>query len=111
MRYDLLLYTPPTLPPPRYKYGEVCWNHFVCLSGCSSVRVSDRVRSISSEPLNHFFKTKLGMVVYFHRATCHVEKMVHYLQCQGHSKSLNKQNITISIISSKLLFHLQPNLV
>ena len=35
----------------------VCWNHFVRLSICSSVRVSDRVRSVSSERLNHFLPT------------------------------------------------------
>ena len=28
-----------------------------------------------------------------------------------HSEGLNEQSITISIVSSKLLFHLQPNLV
>ena len=35
------------------------------------------------------------MVVYYHKAMCHVEKLVHYLQCQGHSKGLYNQNITI----------------
>ena len=50
------------------------------------------------------------MVVYYHEAMCHAEKLVHY-QCQVHSEGLNKQNIIISTISSKLLLHLQPNLV
>ena len=57
------------------------------------------------------FATKLGMMVYYHEAMCHVEKIVHYLQCQGHSKGLYNQNMTIFTISSKLLVHLQPNLI
>ena len=48
------------------------------------------------------------MVVYCYEAMCRAEKLV---QCQGHSEDLSKQNKTISIISSKLLFHLQPDLV
>ena len=60
--------------------------------------VSDRVRSVSPEPLNQpppllFFFIKLGMVVYYHEAICHVEKLVHYLQ--SHSEGLYYQNITI----------------
>ena len=51
------------------------------------------------------------MVVYDHEAMCPVKKMVHYLQCQGHSKGLYDQYVTIFTISSKLLVHLQPNLV
>ena len=82
----------------------------LCLSVCSSVHASYHVRSVSPELLNHFL-LNFCMMEYYHEAMCRVEKLVHYLQCQGHSKSLNKQNITISIISSKLLFHLQPNLV
>ena len=81
------------------------WNHFVRMSFCLCVC------SISSELLNHFFFTKLGMIVYYYEAMCHAEKLVHYLQYQGHSKGLNKQNMTTSTMSSKLLFHLLPNLV
>ena len=55
--------------------------------------------------------TKLGMVVYYHEAMCHTEKLVHYLQCQGHSKGLYNQNMTIFTMSSRLLVCLQPNLV
>ena len=51
------------------------------------------------------------MVVYYHEAMCHVGKLVHYLQCQGHSEDLYDQNVTIFAISSKLLVRLQPNLV
>ena len=31
------------------------------------------------------------------------KNMVHYLQCQGHSEGLYNQNMTISVVSSKLL--------
>ena len=115
----------PTTPPPfictGMGGGYIHSNHFVRLSARSSVRVSDRVCSISPEPINQvcfgcvcvlvFFLIRLGTVVYYHEAMCHAEKMVHYLECQGHSEGLNKQNITISTISSRLLFHLQPYLV
>ena len=57
-----------------------------CLFGCYFARVSDRVRSVSPEPLNLFFYTKLGMVMYYHEVMCLAEKLVHYLQCQGHSE-------------------------
>ena len=50
------------------------------------------------------------MVMYYHEAMCLAEKLVHYLQCQGHSEGLYNQNTTISTISSKLLVRLQPNL-
>ena len=83
----------------------------ITLSVCSSVCVSNCVLSVSPELLNLFFLTKLGVLVYYHEVMCLVEKNVHYLQCQGHSMGLDKQNMTISIMSSKLQFHLQPNLV
>ena len=38
------------------------------------------------------------------------KKLVHYLQCQGHSEGLYNQNMTIFTISSKLLVNFQPNL-
>ena len=31
------------------------------------------------------------------------EKLVHCIQCQGHSEGLYDQNMTISVVSSKLL--------
>ena len=58
-----------------------------------------------------FLYTKLDMVVCYHEAMCHAEKLVHYLQCQGHSEGLYNQNMTIFTISSKVLVRLQPNLV
>ena len=77
------------------------------MSVCTSVHVSDRVCSVSPELLKIY--TKLGMVVYYHEAMCHAEKLVHYLQCQGHSEGLYNQNMTIFTISSNLLVGLQPN--
>ena len=34
------------------------------------------------------------MVVYYHEMMCRAEELVHYLQCQGHSKGLYNQNMT-----------------
>ena len=51
------------------------------------------------------------MVVYYHEAMYHAEKLVHYLQCQGHSEGLYNQNMTIFYYISKLLDPLQPHLV
>ena len=55
------------------------------------------------------FVTKLGMVLQHHKPECQTEKLVHCVQCQGHSKGLYNQNMTISVVSSKLL--VQPNWV
>ena len=55
--------------------------------------------------------TKLGIVLYYHESVCNAEKLVHYLQCQGHSKGLYDQNMTMFTVSSKLLVHLQTSLV
>ena len=51
------------------------------------------------------------MVVQHHQPKCHAEKLVHCDQCQGHSEGLYNQNMTISVVSSKLQVGLQPNLV
>ena len=51
------------------------------------------------------------MVLYYHKAMCHAENLAHRLQCQGHSKGLYDQNMTIFTISYELLVRLQPNLV
>ena len=51
------------------------------------------------------------MVVYYHKAMCHEQKLVHYLQRQGHSKGLYNQNITLSTLSSKFQVRLKLNLV
>ena len=57
------------------------------------------------------FVAKPGMDMDQHEPECHAEKLVHCVQCQGHSMGLYDQNMTISVVSSKLLVHLQPNLV
>ena len=44
------------------------------------------------------FFISLGMVVYYHEALCHVEKIVHCFHSQGHTQGL--QNMTVSTISS-----------
>ena len=49
--------------------------------------------------------------VYYHQAMCLAEKLVHHLQCQGHSKGLYNQSMTILVVSSKLLVSLRTNLV
>ena len=65
----------------------------VHLSICCPVGVSDFVWMISPEPLNHF--NQHGLVVYYHEKECHAEKkLVHYFQCEGHSKGLYYQNVT-----------------
>ena len=80
--------------------GAIYWNHGVCLFMCP-----DFVWTISNEPL------KLGIVVYYHELECHAKKLVCYLQGQDHSEGIYNHSITISTVSSKLLIHLQPNLV
>ena len=51
----------------------------------------------------------MGMQHY--KPECPAEKLVHYVQCQGHSEHLYNQTMVISAVSSKLLVCLQPNLV
>ena len=38
------------------------------------------------------------MLVYYHGMECHVEKLVHCLQCQGHTNGLQSQNMTFYYI-------------
>ena len=61
--------------------------------------------------LVNVFVTKHGIVMQHHKPKCHAEKLVHCVQCQGHSEGLYNQNMSISVVSSKLLVSLQPNLV
>ena len=65
-------------------------------------------RMISSEPQ---FVAKPGMVMQHHKPKCYAEKLVPCVQCQGCSEGLYNQNMTISVVSSKLLVGLEPNLV
>ena len=59
------------------------------------------------------FFTKLGMALYHHEVMCLVQKLFHYLQCQGHSKGLCNKNMPFFFftLSSKRLVRLQPNLI
>ena len=46
--------------------------------------------------------------MYYHGVECHAQKLVHYLQCQGHDGgggggAYIVKNMTISTLSSKLL--------
>ena len=46
------------------------------------------------------FVTKLGVVMQHHESECEAEKKIlHCLQCQGHSKGIYDPNLTISIMS------------
>ena len=51
------------------------------------------------------------MVMQHDKPERHAEKLIHYIQFQGHSQGLCNQNMTISVASSKLLVSLQRNLV
>ena len=61
--------------------------------------------------ITEHFVFKPGMVMQHHKPEYHAEKLVHCVQCQGHSEGLYNQNMIISAVSSKLLVGLQPNLV
>ena len=78
----------------------VYWNHFVCPSICLSVLFCscfcfclDDI-FCTSQPF--FNQTWYGGVLY--EAKCHAEKMMGYLQCQGHSEGLCNQNVTFKYI-------------
>ena len=45
--------------------------------------------------------TNLVDIVMQHHKS-HADKVVHCIQCQGHSKGLSNQNTTTSVVSSKL---------
>ena len=84
-------------------------HHWVCPSVVLSVCLIVSAQHLLNR--STIFFTKFGMVVYYHEAMCHAEKLVHYFQCQGHNEGLYYQNWTTFTISSKLLACLQPNLV
>ena len=102
-------YYTPTPPPPHYPInteGYIGITPSICLSFCVCVRFCLDDISWSAQP----FLTNLGMVVYYEAESC-AEKLVLYLQSQGHSKGLYIQNVTLSTISSKQLVCFQQNLV
>ena len=61
--------------------------------------------------ISEHFVTKPGTVMQHHKPEYHAEKLFHCVQCQRNSKGLYNQNMTISVVSSKLLVGWQPHLV
>ena len=50
--------------------------------------------------------------MYNHEAECHADKLVQYLQCQGHIGGLYNQNMTIStVFKSAALFATKLGLI
>ena len=86
--------------------GGVHWDHCVRLSIFLSVRLSVHMSIF----VLTIFPVILGMVVFVMKQSV-MQKLVHYLQGHDHSKGFYNQNVTIATISSKLLIHLQPNMV
>ena len=87
---------PPCSPPPPSIWG-VYWNHLVRLSLRLSVVLAQCPIRSAHYLLNRAtfflsFFTKFGIVVYHLEAMSHVENLVHYLHCQGHSKGVYNQN-------------------
>ena len=80
-----------------------------CLSRLYFRCVSDRVRSVSPEPFNHYF----GMAMYYHEIICHgkIGSLSSMSRSQRGLMTLCTHNMTISVVSSKLLVRLQPNLI
>ena len=87
------------------------WDY--CIEGQSQRRFKMSVNVCPDDIfwITEHFVTNFGMVMQHYEPDCHAEKLVHRLQCQGHSKGLFNQNMTISTVSSKMAVRLQPNLV
>ena len=88
------------------------WNYFVSRS--RSQRRFKMLVNVCPDSIfwtTEHFVAKRGMVVQHHKPECHAEKLVHFLKCQGHSEGLYNKDMTISVVSSKLLVGLPPNLV
>ena len=67
--------------------------------------------SISWTAQPFFFLTKLDMMVSYHEEMCPAEKLVHCLQCQGHSEDSKCQSVFVWMISSEPQYILLPNLI
>ena len=61
------------------------------------------VPTISSEPQNILLPNLVCKLMQHHKPECRVEKLVHFVQCRGHSKGIYNQNMTVSVVSSILL--------
>ena len=104
-------YTPPPIPRNEVKEGML-ESH--CLSVHVPVYPHVHVFGFCPDNISWLaqpFVIKLGIVVYYHELECLAEKLICYLEGQGHSKVVYNQNITFTTISSKLLIRLQPDLV
>ena len=95
--------------PLRNKVG-VYLNHCV-LSVHSSVRLCARLCLDDISWTAQTFVNKLDVVVHHHEMKCLAERLICWLQGQGHSEGLHNQTTIISAVSSKLLILLQPNFV
>ena len=60
---------------------------------------------------NEHFVTNLGMVIHRCEPEWNTEKLVHYLQGQGHIEGSYDQSTTVSAVFFVLLSFLRPNLV
>ena len=90
------------------------WASFVLWkNGITAVKVKMLVNVCPGDIFwtTEYFVAKPGMVMQHHKQQCHAEKLVHCVQCRGHSEGLYNQSMIISVVSFKLLVGLQPNLV
>ena len=89
------------------------WDHCIQGQGHSRLRFEMLVNVCLDDIFwtTKHFVIKPGILMHHYKPDCLAEKLVHFVQCQGHRKVLYNQIITISVVSSKLLVSLQPNLV
>ena len=93
---------------------SVLWKNGITASRSRSQRRLKMSVNVCPEDIfwtTEHFVTKPDMVLQHHKPECCVEKLLHWVQCQGHSEGLSNKNMTISVVSSKLQVGLQPNLV
>ena len=88
-------------------YQSSIWSHCVCLSCCPCVQFCPDDISWTTQ----LFSMKLVWWFIIMRQSIMHQKIVLYLQDQGHCKGFYDKNMTVSTISPKLLVCLQPSLV
>ena len=69
----------------------------VCLSVHLSICPSLSGQYLLNCSTIFFYQTWYGGVL--HEVVCHAEKLIHYLQCQGHSKGLYNQSMSFYCVS------------
>ena len=94
---------------------SILWRKYIT---AFKVRVTVKVQNASEcvsddiSWIKEHIVTNFCMLMQHYELECHTEKkMVHCLQHQGHSVGLYNRNMTSSTVSSKMLVHLQANLV